>query len=50
MAALVAGLALAGALTPVWVLVLTALAGVVRPNDLVMRNALIGETIPAGAT
>ena len=45
-AALLAGLALAGALTPVWVLVLTALAGVVRPNDLVMRNALIGETIP----
>ena len=45
-AALLAGLALAGALTPVWVLVLAALAGVVRPNDLVMRNALIGETIP----
>ena len=25
---------------------LAALAGVVRPNDLVMRNSLIGETIP----
>jgi MFS family permease len=46
LAALLAGLALAGALTPVWVLVLAALAGVVRPNDLVMRNSLIGETIP----
>ena len=33
-------------LTPVWVLVLAALAGVVRPNDLVMRHSLIGETIP----
>jgi MFS family permease len=38
-------LALAGLLTPAWVLVVTALAGVVRPNDLVMRNTLIGETI-----
>ena len=46
LAALLAGLALAGLLTPVWVLVVTALAGIVRPNDLVMRNSLIGETIP----
>jgi len=38
-------LALTGLLTPAWVLVVTALAGVVRPNDLVMRNTLIGETI-----
>ena len=46
LAALLTCLALAGVLTPVWVLVLAALAGVVRPNDLVMRNSLIGETIP----
>ena len=46
LAALVMVLALAGALTPVWVLVVAALAGIVRPNDLVMRNSLIGETIP----
>ena len=39
-------LAFAGGLTPAWVLALAALAGIVRPNDLVMRNALIGETIP----
>jgi hypothetical protein len=39
-------LALAGWLTPAWVLVVAALAGIVRPNDLVMRNTLIGETIP----
>jgi MFS family permease len=38
--------ALAGHLTPMWVLVVATLAGLVRPNDLVMRNALIGETIP----
>ena len=38
-------LTLARLLTPAWVLVVTALAGVVRPNDLVMRNTLIGETI-----
>ncbi len=40
LAALVAGLALAGLLTPAWVLVVAALAGIVRPNDLVMRNSL----------
>ena len=39
-------LALAGLLTPVWVLVIATLSGIVRPNDLVMRNAIIGETIP----
>jgi len=35
-----------GHLTPTVVLVVAAVAGLVRPNDLVMRNALIGETIP----
>jgi len=35
-----------GHLTPALVLVIAAVAGLVRPNDLVMRNALIGETIP----
>jgi MFS family permease len=39
-------LALTGRLTPAWAIALAALNGVVRPNDLVMRNALIGETIP----
>jgi MFS family permease len=46
LAALVLLLALTDRLTPVWVLVIAALAGLVRPNDQVMRNALIGETIP----
>jgi len=39
-------LGLSGLLSPAWVLVVAAIGGVVRPNDLVMRNALIGETIP----
>ena len=46
LAALLMVLALAGALTPVWVFVVAAVNGIARPNDLVMRNALIGETIP----
>jgi MFS family permease len=46
LAALVLLLALTDMLTPAWVLVVAALAGLVRPNDQVMRNALIGETIP----
>ena len=39
-------LAFTGGLTPAWAIALAALNGIVRPNDLVMRNALIGETIP----
>jgi MFS family permease len=46
-AALLAVLALGDWLTPAWVFVVATLGGVVRPNDLVMRNTLIGETIPA---
>jgi predicted MFS family arabinose efflux permease len=46
LAALLTLLALTGLLTPAWVLVVATLAGIVRPNDLVMRNTLIGETIP----
>jgi hypothetical protein len=46
LAVVLTALVLAGLLAPVWVFVLGLLAGVVRPNDLVMRNSLIGETIP----
>lgn len=35
-----------GALTPVRVLVIAALMGLVRPSDLGMRAALVGETMP----
>lgn len=46
LAATLAVLALTGLLTPALVLVVAGLGGIVRPNDLVMRNSLIGETIP----
>ena len=46
-AALLMVLALTGTLTPALVLVVAALAGIVRTNDLVMRNLLVGETIPS---
>ena len=38
-------LAYAGVLTPVHVLVITALMGLVRPSDIGMRAALVGETM-----
>ena len=46
LAAVVMVLGLTGMLTPLWVFIVAALTGIVRPNDLVMRHALIGETIP----
>ena len=46
LASLLAILSLTGSLTPVWVFAIATLAGLVRPNDLVLRNSLIGETIP----
>ena len=39
-------LALAGLLTPVIVLVLVGLTGLVRPSDLGLRAALIADTVP----
>src|SRR5262249_47673476 len=39
-------LGLADSLSPISVLVVAAVAGIIRPNDLVMRNSLIGDTIP----
>ncbi len=47
LAAFVLALTLTGSLTPGWVLVVATLAGLVRPNEQVMRNTLIGETIPS---
>src|SRR5262249_62158797 len=41
-------LALSGLLTPIWVFVIAGLVGLVRPSDQVLRNSLIGETIPPG--
>jgi len=46
MAASLMVLAFTGLLSPGWVVAIAAVVGVVRPNDLVMRNTLIGESIP----
>ena len=46
LATVLMALAMADLVTPVWVLVLATVGGLVRPNDIVMRNALIGDTIP----
>ncbi len=46
LAALLTVLALAGQLTPAWVIIVSTLGGIVRPNDQLLRNSLIGETIP----
>jgi len=46
LALILALLGLTGHLTPLWVFAVAAVAGLVRPNDLVLRNSLIGETIP----
>ncbi|MBM3531418.1 MAG: MFS transporter [Alphaproteobacteria bacterium] len=35
-----------GAVSPLWVFVIATLMGSVRSSDLVMRNAIIGNTIP----
>lgn len=48
MATLLTALALTGTLQPLHVFVITALMGLVRPSDLVLRHALIGETLPVG--
>ena len=42
------GLGLSGQLTPFHVFGIVFLAGLVRQSDLVMRNALIGDTMPTG--
>ena len=41
-------LALLDALEPIWVFTIAAVMGIFRPSDLVMRFALIGQTIPLG--
>jgi MFS family permease len=45
LATVLALLAAAGVLTPAWVLVVAALSGIVRSNDLVLRNTLIAQTM-----
>ena len=45
-AAVLMGLGFAGLVSPATVFVIATLSGLVRPNDLVVRNQLIGETMP----
>ena len=46
LAAIMMLLVLTGALTPLYVFIISALLGMVRPSDLVLRYSLIGETMP----
>jgi len=46
LATVLMALALTDTLRPLHVFIITALMGVVRPSDLVLRHALIGETLP----
>jgi len=46
LAAVLMVLAFTDALQPLYVFIITALMGLVRPSDLVLRHALIGETLP----
>ena len=48
-AAGVTGLAYAGMLEPAYVFAVAAVSGLIRPSDQGMRNALVGETMPAAA-
>ena len=48
LAATMMGLGLTGLLTPYHVFAIVFLAGLIRQSDLVMRNALIGDTMPRG--
>lgn len=41
-------LALGNTLQPLHVFIISALMGLVRPSDLALRHALIGDTLPAG--
>ncbi len=45
-AAILLTLALTGQLTPMLVLAVAALSGLVRPSDIGMRSALVGATVP----
>ena len=46
LAACILGLNLLGALTPVAALILSGLAGLLRPSDGMIRNTLVSQTVP----
>jgi MFS family permease len=47
LAAILMGVAFAGALSPMLVFVIAGLTGIVRPSDLGVRMALVADTMPA---
>jgi MFS family permease len=47
-AGVILAMALSGELKPAYVMPAAFLTGLVRPSDLVMRNSLIGDTMPQG--
>jgi Na+/melibiose symporter-like transporter len=48
LAAIVTGLSMAHALEPWHVFVIAAIAGLIRPSDMVMRNVLVAHTMHSG--
>jgi Major Facilitator Superfamily len=48
LASILAALTLSDSLQPWHVFAIAAVAGLVRPSDMVMRHALIGQTMPSG--
>ena len=48
LAAILAALTLSNALQPWHVFAIATLAGLLRPSDMVMRHALVGQTMPPG--
>ena len=46
-AALLMALAFAGVLNPLFVLIIAAVSGLVRPSDMGLRGALVADTMPA---
>jgi MFS family permease len=47
-ASIILFLAITGQLTPMLVLAVAAMSGLVRPSDIGMRSALVGATVPSG--
>jgi len=47
LAATLLGFALTDSLTPTYIFIIAFFAGLIRPSDLVMRNGLIGDTMPS---
>ena len=47
LAVIIMTLDLSGLMEPIFIFIIAAVAGLIRPSDLVMRNALIGDTMPA---